>query len=206
MKRFTQFICLALMLSTLFIFTACGTPKTTTGAKDSANSTTSTAKSDSTKVKVTMDDRKTFTIKCNPEMAPETCKNFLKLVSEGFYDGLTFHRVLDDFMAQGGDPKGDGTGGSETQIKGEFSSNDFAQNTLKHKRGTVSMARSSAPDSASSQFFICYKDTPHLDGSYAAFGEVTEGMEVVDDFLKIKRDTAGKPEKPITIKKMELID
>ncbi len=120
-------------------------------------------------------------------MPPFTCENFEKLVSDGFYDGLTFHRVVDDFMAQGGDPQGTGMGGSKETIKGEFSANGV-DNKLSHTRGIVSMARSTAMDSASSQFFICYTDDrTFLDGNYAAFGEVTEGMEVVDSFLEVER-------------------
>ncbi len=122
-----------------------------------------------------------------PDYAPITCENFENLVEEGFYDGLTFHRVVEGFMAQGGDPNGDGTGGSDETIKGEFSDNGV-ENTLSHTRGIVSMARSTDYDSASSQFFICYDDvSASLDGSYAAFGEVTEGMDVVDSFLEVPR-------------------
>lgn len=111
--------------------------------------------------------------------APITVTNFMKLVDEKFYDGLTFHRIIDGFMVQGGDPLGNGTGGSKDRIKGEFSQNGV-QNDLKHTRGVLSMARSSHPDSASSQFFIMHQDAPHLDGAYAAFGKVISGMEVVD--------------------------
>ena len=114
-----------------------------------------------------------------PETAPITVENFLSLVDRGFYDGLTFHRIISGFMVQGGDPLGNGTGGSEQTIKGEFSANGVA-NDLAHTRGVISMARSSDMDSASSQFFIMHADAPHLDGSYAAFGKVTSGMEVVD--------------------------
>ncbi len=113
------------------------------------------------------------------ETAPITVANFAKLAGEGFYDGLTFHRIISGFMVQGGDPLGNGTGGSEENIKGEFSLNGI-ENPIAHKRGVLSMARSSAPDSASSQFFIMHAAAPHLDGSYAAFGCVTEGIEVVD--------------------------
>ncbi len=116
-------------------------------------------------------------------IAPETVKNFVKLAQDGFYDGLTFHRLIEGFMAQGGDPNADGTGGADEEIEGEFLSNGF-NNTLKHVRGTVSMARSSDPDSASSQFFIVQEDAPSLDGEYAAFGTVTSGMDVVDKILK----------------------
>nr|WP_300957838.1 peptidylprolyl isomerase [Faecalibaculum rodentium] len=121
-------------------------------------------------------------------IAPETVQNFVKLANEGFYDGLTFHRLIEGFMAQGGDPNGDGTGGAEEDIQGEFLSNGF-NNSLKHVRGTVSMARSGDPDSASSQFFIVQEDTPSLDGEYAAFGTVTSGMDVVDKILEDARPT-----------------
>ncbi|MGN0594388.1 MAG: peptidylprolyl isomerase [Hominimerdicola sp.] len=157
------------------------------------------------------DESKTFVITLDAENAPITCENFEKLVSEGFYDGLTFHRIVEDFMAQGGDPNGDGTGGSSETIKGEFSENGV-DNKLSHTRGVVSMARSSDPDSASSQFFICYTDDDtFLDGQYAAFGNVTEGMEVVDEFLTVERTQGtdgaiSSPVTPIKIVKAEMID
>ena len=159
------------------------------------------------KVLVTMDNGDTFTIETAPKYAPETCQNFLTLVESGFYNGLTFHRVIDGFMAQGGDPKGDGTGGSEKTIKGEFAMNGFKANTLSHTRGVISMARSNNPDSASSQFFICYDDASFLDGQYAAFGKVIKGIDTVDSFLKIKRvgPEGGTPTKPIVIKTMEIV-
>lgn len=119
------------------------------------------------------------------EIAPITVKNFVDLCNEGFYDGLTFHRIISGFMIQGGDPNGDGTGGSDEKITGEFANNGI-DNPIKHTRGVISMARSMANDSASSQFFIMHDDASHLDGSYAAFGMVTEGMEIVD---KICEDT-----------------
>ena len=152
-----------------------------------------------------------FIIELYPEYAPKTCENFINLVSDGFYDGLTFHRVIDDFMAQGGDPEGTGLGGSDKNIKGEFINNGFKQNTLSHTRGVVSMARSPISyDSASSQFFICYVDATYLDGDYAAFGKVIEGMDVVDAFLDVERavDASGYnsiPKTPIVIEKAEVI-
>lgn len=115
-----------------------------------------------------------------PEYAPETVSNFIALADKGFYNGLTFHRVMKGFMIQGGDPKGDGTGGSEKTIKGEFSSNGFSKNTLSHKRGVISMARSQDPNSASSQFFIMDADQPGLDGEYAAFGKLISGEATLD--------------------------
>ncbi|MFI3141071.1 MAG: peptidylprolyl isomerase [Clostridia bacterium] len=138
-------------------------------------------------VKVTMQNGGEYTIELYPEFAPATVENFLKLVNEGFYNGLTFHRVVDGFMAQGGDPNGTGMGGSKDQIKGEFRSNGFAQNTLSHTKGVLSMARSQMPNSASSQFFICYKDVSFLNGDYAAFGKVIDGMDVVDAFCDVPR-------------------
>ena len=160
------------------------------------------------KVQITMQDGGTFVIELYPEHAPLTVENFKKLVKQGFYDGLTFHRVIDGFMAQGGDPDGTGCGGSDEEIKGEFRANGV-NNTLSHTRGVVSMARSANPNSASSQFFICYGDCTFLDGSYAAFGKVVEGMDVVDGFLKTERRMSGgersKPVTPIVMKKAELL-
>ncbi|MBQ3016506.1 MAG: peptidylprolyl isomerase [Clostridia bacterium] len=136
-----------------------------------------------------------------PEFAPETVKNFESLVSQGFYDGLTFHRVIPGFMIQGGDPLGNGMGGSEKKIKGEFRANGFSQNTLKHERGVLSMARAFDPNSASSQFFIMHADAPHLDGSYAAFGKVISGIEVVDEIASIPTDYSDRPKIAVRIKK-----
>lgn len=152
----------------------------------------------------------TIVITLYPDIAPITCENFENLVEKGFYDGLKFHRVMEDFVAQGGDPIGTGAGGSGTTIKGEFSSNGV-ENNLSHQRGVVSMARSGSYDSASSQFFICYADCSMLDGDYAAFGEVTQGMNVVDDFLKIPRtyaigDELSVPTSPIIMDRVEMID
>ena len=137
-----------------------------------------------------------------PEFAPETVKNFEKLVSEGFYDGLTFHRVIPGFMIQGGDPLGNGMGGSEKKIKGEFKQNGFAQNTLKHERGVISMARAFDPNSASSQFFIMHANAPHLDGAYAAFGKVISGIEAVDEIASIPTDYSDRPKIAIRMKRV----
>lgn len=151
-----------------------------------------------------------FVITLYPDAAPITCENFEKLVNEGFYNGVGFHRVVEDFMAQGGDPTGTGAGGSAQNIKGEFASNGV-ENPLSHTRGIVSMARSQMNDSASSQFFICYTDDcVFLDGNYAAFGEVTEGMEVVDSFLQVERSYSGgelaSPNTPITMESVTMIE
>lgn len=158
-----------------------------------------------TKVKFTMENGGEFIIELMPEYAPKTAENFENLVKNGFYDGIVFHRVIDGFMAQGGDPTGTGMGGSDTKIKGEFKANGV-DNNLSHTRGVVSMARSADPDSASSQFFICYADCSFLDGQYAAFGKVTEGMETVDDFLKVERrgPEGGTPVEDIRIKTAEI--
>ena len=161
---------------------------------------------ENTKVKVIMENGGEFTVELMPEYAPATVENFVNLVEENFYDGIIFHRVIAGFMAQGGDPTGTGMGGSGVNIPGEFRSTGFGANTLKHERGVISMARSMDKDSASSQFFICFEDAPHLDGEYAAFGKVTEGMEVVDSFAEIPTDYMDKPTEPIVIKTMVISD
>ncbi|MDI9484098.1 MAG: peptidylprolyl isomerase [Bacillota bacterium] len=127
-----------------------------------------------------------------PDVAPNTVNNFISLVQAGFYDGVIFHRVIPGFMIQGGDPTGTGMGGPGYSIRGEFSQNGF-ENSLKHERGVISMARTSVPDSAGSQFFIMVADHPHLDGSYAAFGRVVEGMEVADRIASVQRDRMDRP-------------
>ena len=144
-------------------------------------------------VVIEMENGKKIKIELYPDIAPISCENFEKLVKSGFYDGLTFHRVIPGFMIQGGCPKGNGTGGPGWTIKGEFSGNGV-KNDLKHTRGVLSMARSMMPDSAGSQFFIMHEDAPHLDGQYAAFGKVIEGIENVD---KIAKCMTGRNDKPI---------
>lgn len=133
-----------------------------------------------------------------PEIAPITVENFVKLAEKGFYNGLTFHRIIKGFMIQGGCPKGNGTGGPGYQIKGEFDSNGF-HNPLKHERGVLSMARAMNPDSAGSQFFIMHKDAPHLDGEYASFGKVINGLEIVDKVAITPTDYYNRPLKPVVI-------
>lgn len=140
-------------------------------------------------------------IQLDPKAAPNTVKNFLDLASSGFYDGLIFHRVIADFMIQGGDPNGDGSGGPGFTIKGEFKSNGVA-NELKHTRGVISMARTSAPDSAGSQFFIMHGDADYLDGEYAAFGQVVTGMEIVDKIAASPKDALDKPETDVVIEEV----
>lgn len=131
-------------------------------------------------------------IELYPDVAPNTVNNFISLIQKGFYNGTTFHRIIPKFMIQGGDPKGNGTGGPGYSIRGEFTSNHF-QNDLKHTRGVVSMARAVNPNSAGSQFFIMVDDSPYLDGEYAAFGKVTSGMEEVDRIVAVPRDYDDKP-------------
>ncbi len=136
-----------------------------------------------------------------PDVAPNTVNNFLSLVNKGFYDGLIFHRVIPGFMIQGGDPNGTGTGGPGYTIKGEFTHNGF-KNDLKHTAGVLSMARTAKPDTAGSQFFIMHADAPHLDGDYAAFGKVIEGMDAVNRIAETKTDFSDRPRKEQKIKKM----
>ena len=143
-------------------------------------------------IKIEMENGGIITLELDPAAAPITVANFEKLVKEGFYDGLIFHRVIAGFMIQGGDPTGTGMGGAAEKIKGEFAANGVP-NPIKHKRGVISMARSSMPNSASSQFFIMHQDAPHLDGSYAAFGHVTSGIEVVDEIAECQTDFRDKP-------------
>ena len=227
-KKFTAFLAAFAMLSAAV--TGCGPEgTTTTSEKDPAQTEAVTEAEDTTEteeapaaaepvatealepVVADVTDRRDFIITLYPEYAPITCENFEKLVNDGFYNGLTFHRIVDGFMAQGGDPNDNGTGGSKDTIKGEFTSNGV-ENKLSHTRGVISMARSSDPDSASSQFFICYDDScKQLDGNYAAFGEVTDGMEVVDAFLAVPRDynsmyEVAIPLTPVQIVKAEMID
>lgn len=150
-------------------------------------------------VSIEMQDGDVMKLELYPEIAPNTVNNFISLVNKGFYNGLTFHRVIRGFMIQGGDPAGSGTGGPGYSIKGEFTYNNF-NNTLKHKAGVISMARSQRPDSAGSQFFIMHKDSPHLDGSYAAFGKIIEGMDVVNKIAGCKTDYSDKPLEPQIMK------
>ncbi len=151
-----------------------------------------------------MEDGGIIKLQLYPAVAPITVANFEKLVKEGFYDGLIFHRVIAGFMIQGGDPTGTGMGGSPDEIKGEFRSNGVTNN-LSHTRGTISMARTQIKDSASSQFFICHADATFLDGEYAAFGVVTEGIEVVDEIASVKTDMRDKPLRDVVMKKVTLI-
>ncbi|MDR0357529.1 MAG: peptidylprolyl isomerase [Clostridiales Family XIII bacterium] len=150
------------------------------------------------KVEIVMKDGGKILLELDKTVAPKTTENFLKLVNEGFYDGLIFHRVIPDFMIQGGDPLGTGMGGSDTMIEGEFDENGIS-NSIEHVRGVISMARGNNPNSASSQFFITNADSPHLDGKYAAFGRVTDGMDVVDRISAVQTDASAKPLEDVVI-------
>lgn len=149
-----------------------------------------------------MENGKIMKAELYPDKAPNTVNNFISLVSDGFYDGLIFHRVISGFMIQGGDPAGVGTGGPGYNIKGEFAINGFKGNDLKHERGVLSMARAMAPNSAGSQFFIMHKNSSHLDGQYATFGKLTDGFEVLDEIASVKTDWNDKPKIPQVMRKV----
>ena len=189
MKKF-----LSLLMSAALIvagLTSCGEQTASDKTSEDSASETKTASQEETKVmltgkhhvEITVKDKGVIALELDADAAPITVTNFVDLANEGFYDGLTFHRIINGFMIQGGDPNGNGTGGSSQTIKGEFAANGV-DNGIKHERGVISMARSSAYNSASSQFFIMHKAAPHLDGQYAAFGHVTGGMDIVDDIAE----------------------
>ncbi|QIK57744.1 peptidylprolyl isomerase [Erysipelothrix sp. HDW6A] len=157
-----------------------------------------------TKIKITMTTGSTMIAELYPEIAPKTVENFVKLINDKFYDGLIFHRVIPGFMIQGGDPTGTGMGGPGYQIEGEFTSNGF-KNDLKHSEGVFSMARAYDPNSAGSQFFIMAQDSPHLDGQYASFGKVIEGLDVIQEIVNVKRNSNDKPLEDQVIQTIEII-
>ena len=220
-KKFSFLLVLAVLVMGL---SACGSSKSDTTSetkatkapkatetaevtKESESKTTDTKGKHHAKIKVK--DYGTIEVELDGDTAPITVANFIKLVNEKFYDGLTFHRIISGFMIQGGDPLGNGTGGSDETIKGEFSSNGV-ENNISHKRGVISMARSSDPDSASSQFFIMHQDSTYLDGEYAAFGKVTKGMKVVDKICEDATPTDGngtieKADQPV-IESIRMVD
>lgn len=220
-KKFSFLLVLAVLVMGL---SACGSSKSDTTSetkatkapkatetaevtKEPESKTTDTKGKHHAKIKVK--DYGTIEVELDGDTAPITVANFIKLVNEKFYDGLTFHRIMSGFMIQGGDPLGNGTGGSDETIKGEFSSNGV-ENNISHKRGVISMARSSEPDSASSQFFIMHQDADYLDGQYAAFGKVTKGMSVVDKICEDVTPTDGngtveKADQPV-IESIRMVD
>ena len=156
-------------------------------------------------VRITLEQGDVIELELDETAAPETVENFLNLVEKNFYDGLTFHRIIPGFMIQGGDPDGTGMGGPGHTIKGEFKANGF-DNPIKHERGVISMARSMNPNSAGSQFFIMHEAAPHLDGNYAAFGRVTQGIEFVDQIADVKTGPQDRPLTKVIMKKVDLID
>ena len=156
-------------------------------------------------IRIEMDNGAIIDVELYPDKAPKTVENFEKLVKAGFYDGLTFHRIIRGFMIQGGDPQGTGMGGAKEKIYGEFRANGFAQNDLRHTKGVISMARAMDPNSASSQFFIMHEDAPHLDGSYAAFGKVVDGIDAVDEIACVPTTYGDRPVTPVVIKRMSII-
>lgn len=217
-KKFSFLLVLAVLVMGL---SACGGSKSDTTSETKVPKATETAeatkkpesKTTDTKgkhhAKIKVKDYGTIEVELDGDTAPITVANFVKLVNEKFYDGLTFHRIMSGFMIQGGDPLGNGTGGSDETIKGEFSSNGV-ENNISHKRGVISMARSSEPDSASSQFFIMHQDADYLDGQYAAFGKVTKGMSVVDKICEDATPTDGngtveKADQPV-IESIRMVD
>lgn len=156
-------------------------------------------------IKIDIKSFGSMTFELDPEAAPKTVENFLNLVNKSFYDGLTFHRIIKGFMIQGGDPKGNGTGGCKPEIVGEFKSNGF-DNPISHKRGVISMARTSDPNSASCQFFIVHEDSDFLDGDYAAFGHMVDGFDVLDAIANIPTYPDDSPSKKVVIKKISVVD
>ncbi len=154
-------------------------------------------------VTIEMESGNNIQIELYPEIAPNTVNNFISLVKKGFYNGVIFHRVIENFMIQGGDPNGSGMGGPGYGIKGEFKGNGF-KNDLIHQRGVISMARSQSPNSAGSQFFIMHMDSPHLDGQYAGFGKVIKGIEEVDRIATVNKDSRDKPKKTEVMKKVSI--
>jgi peptidyl-prolyl cis-trans isomerase B (cyclophilin B) len=205
MKK-TSIILLAVLMIATFALSGCGGDKAEKSeAPDTGNKEEEPVANDHPKVQITMEDGGTIDLELDRTAAPLTVDNFIKLVNEGFYDGLTFHRIIPGFMIQGGDPEGTGMGGADETIKGEFSGNGV-DNPISHERGVISMARSQAPDSASSQFFITNADSKFLDGDYAAFGTVTSGMEEVDKISAVETGANDAPVTPVKIKTIKVIE
>ncbi|WP_396954434.1 peptidylprolyl isomerase [Niallia sp.] len=198
-KTRTGWMMVVFCASMLLLLTACGTKDNAPSNEGDKIERKAISSEDYPIVTITMEDDSKIVAELYPDKAPNTVNNFISLINKGFYDGLIFHRVIPDFMIQGGDPNGNGTGDPGYSIKGEFTENGF-ENDVKHERGVLSMARSQMPDSAGSQFFIMVADAPHLDGQYAPFGKVIEGMDVVDKIVSVERDDADKPLKDIKMK------
>lgn len=186
------------LMAMLFILSACGDKEEKEDLVDYSADV-----KENPIVTITMENDEKIVVELDPKVAPNTVANFISLVEKGFYDGTIFHRVIPGFMIQGGDPQGIGIGGPGYSIAGEFTSNDF-ENNLIHERGVISMARSQSPDSAGSQFFIMAENYPSLDGDYASFGKVIEGLETVDNIVNAERDAADKPLQDQQMKKVEV--
>lgn len=208
-KRNKVFSLVFSLMAVLLVLAGCGTstedeqPKEKSVEKSEDKKDYSSDVKENPVVTITMSNDEKVIIELEPATAPNTVANFISLAEDGYYDGLIFHRVIPGFMVQGGDPSGNGSGGPGHAIDGEFTSNGF-ENNLKHDRGVISMARTGDPNSAGSQFFIMVEDSPTLDGEYAAFGKVTEGMETVDAIVAAERDSADKPLEDQQMKKVEV--
>jgi peptidyl-prolyl cis-trans isomerase B (cyclophilin B) len=205
--RITAVVAILLSIAMAFVLAGCGesggaadeNSENSGSSESSENNTEDTEVADTKPViEITMQDGGKIDVELDPSIAPATVENFLKLVNAGFYNGLTFHRIIPNFMIQGGDPEGTGMGGADETVKGEFSSNGV-ENSISHERGVISMARSQDPDSASSQFFITNADSTFLDGEYAAFGHVTSGMDVVDQISAVETSAGDAPVTPVVI-------
>lgn len=200
-KNISLLLVIALSLS---LFIGCSKKEETNDKNTNSTNNAETEKGKDDKnpiATIEMEDGSQIKIELYPDVAPNTVRNFISLANSKFYDGLIFHRVIPDFMIQGGDPEGTGVGGPGYAIKGEFSSNGF-ENNLKHDKGVISMARAQDKNSAGSQFFIMHKDSPHLDGEYAAFGKVIEGIEVVDKIAAVETVAQDKPKEDVKMKKV----
>jgi len=205
-NKYLNLILITILMSSL-ILVGCGNTKISDKKvadapvvkSESSDANTTKENKDLPVATITVDGYGIIKAELYPEIAPNTVNNFIDLSSKGFYDNLKFHRIIKDFMLQGGDPKGDGTGGPGYSIEGEFTSNGFA-NSLKHTKGVLSMARSQDPNSAGSQFFIMTKEAPHLDGEYAAFGKVISGLDVLDKIEGVKTGSNDKPKEDVIIK------
>jgi len=198
MKLISTLLCVIMLFASAGCAGNTATETTQTPAEQSNIEDTTIIQGEKVMVTITMENGNTMDLELYPEIAPKTVENFVKLANDGFYNGLTFHRIIHGFMIQGGDPEGTGYGGSKETIKGEFTANGVA-NTLSHKRGVISMARSQDMNSASSQFFICHEDALYLDGQYAAFGRVINGFETLDELAATPVSADGQTpiEKPV---------